>query len=604
MMHQSSARTALEGGIECFIYQMLNGEPERIDQSRDSVLDICRDWPDALLKIIFARQECMEVRLVEFMHITDYFDTVFKQLEWTLQYSSFLAIAITGPSEDVIRDSVADAIAGINPRRRGPAHEEFCNQYNINPATEALQLELDELDSIPPDDGMEASLLKHPFMCDNKKTPAGMIDTFHERVDISQTTTNQNGRIMRRRAISAAGYTYYYCTHPHCKGSIAVSQTGFVTPVRAHTCIPVNVEVTPDDWSELVQVLAQRMREAPTRSPYGILAEMAEETYKWDRMIYTSRHSTLARMVGDSYQMVDNEPLSDCPFERLEASRDFVRYHSRGRKPLLILATDFMISSAASVSWLMIDGTFKCSPRAFKQVVTLLGEDTATGRFVPIVYMLLRNKEKKSYRYAFKILSTLVHFPSVEIVSCDYEDGLRTEVEKWISSENMNCRFFGCKFHFSQCIYRRLRNSVSVDRNSLLVVFEVFVGFAYLTRKEILECLSEMERRDHPLKSFVEYFTSYWMPRYDIWNLSEVDDYVIERATNNAIESFNATVGKSFDKHPRMERFICGMKKISMAKQRDVELGVKYGAKKKVQRPEKREILWKFNSWMSQWPSK
>lgn len=572
----------------------------RPPKNREDILQVAVQRPPLKVRCCLDdRHASIELYLAEFIRITEAFDSFILFLFADFRDMTPFPIYLPHGTEQVARECIQTALAGDDPRNISPEHKLFCEENEIHPAAkDELDTDLAWIANSPPelDECDDAPIYEMAFG-DSGYLPCRA----HEPVDISQTTTLQHGRLMRRRA-ATKDTVYYYCTSPGCKGSIAVDASGTVREVKPHVCAAPNMGITSWDWDELNRELASRLSGTSGGSGFRVLREMAEEREKWTAMIYNARHCELVRMLQSVSH--EKESVAESPFDLCPASSDFLLYHSVTPRPLIIMATSFMVEESEKVSWILIDGTFKACPKQFTQLVTFLGEDIDTGMFTPLVYMLLEDKTRESYRYALAILRTIMHFPKAQMISCDYEEGLRQEVEQWIIMEQMKCKFFGCKFHFSQCLYRKLQKcSDPKIRRELYNIFQLFSGFVYLTKKEIDECLDKIEEREHPFGKFVEYFKSYWMPRYNTWNLSGVDDYMYTRCTNNAIESFNALVGDALPRHPKMERFVTTMKRISLTKQRELDLGFER-AIKEATRPEPREIIWRFDRWVKQWTLK
>ena len=73
---------------------------------------------------------------------------------------------------------------------------------------------------------------------------------------------------------------------------------------------------------------------------------------------------------------------------------------------IMVIGSDDMLAFSRSVDWVLFDGTFKCVPKPFYQLVTVLGCSIQTRKFVPIVHFLLPSKTQATYRAMFEILDT------------------------------------------------------------------------------------------------------------------------------------------------------------------------------------------------------
>ena len=104
-----------------------------------------------------------------------------------------------------------------------------------------------------------------------------------------------------------------------------------------------------------------------------------------------------------------------------------------------------------------MDATFRCCPRPYKQMFTILGQ--FQGHVVPLVYALMTRRGIGQYRQVFQCVKTAVrerthhHWRPAQIV-CDFERVLWTSIE----TELPRARLQGCYFHFTQCLFRKVCN--------------------------------------------------------------------------------------------------------------------------------------------------
>ncbi|CAI6376617.1 unnamed protein product [Macrosiphum euphorbiae] len=96
------------------------------------------------------------------------------------------------------------------------------------------------------------------------------------------------------------------------------------------------------------------------------------------------------------------------------------------------------------------DGTFKIAPAIFSQVFVILAE--ALGGVHPLIYALLPNKQEKTYTHLFKMLNQLKPGLNPTSISCDFEQAIL----KSIKTEYPNTEIYGCLYHFSKNVYKKL----------------------------------------------------------------------------------------------------------------------------------------------------
>ena len=62
---------------------------------------------------------------------------------------------------------------------------------------------------------------------------------------------------------------------------------------------------------------------------------------------------------------------------------------------IMVIGSDEMLEFSQSVDWIMFDGTFKCVPKPFYQLVTVLGCSIQSRKLVPLMHFLLPGKTQQ-----------------------------------------------------------------------------------------------------------------------------------------------------------------------------------------------------------------
>ncbi|KAE9529659.1 hypothetical protein AGLY_011755, partial [Aphis glycines] len=106
---------------------------------------------------------------------------------------------------------------------------------------------------------------------------------------------------------------------------------------------------------------------------------------------------------------------------------------------------------------IFMDGTFSYCPKYFYQLFTI--HTVENGNYIPLVFLLLPNKETKIYEQAFNSLIEVctsklsIHFqPKICIV--DFEQS----IHKAVLTVWPNIILRGCRFHLSQSWWRKIQN--------------------------------------------------------------------------------------------------------------------------------------------------
>ena len=103
-----------------------------------------------------------------------------------------------------------------------------------------------------------------------------------------------------------------------------------------------------------------------------------------------------------------------------------------------------------------MDGTFTYCTKYFHQLLSIHG--IKNGCYVPLIFCLLPNKEKKSYKLAFEHIVQkcleigLIFYPRKIVV--DFELTIHLAIkEQWDVVE-----IIGCRFHLKQAWWRKIQN--------------------------------------------------------------------------------------------------------------------------------------------------
>lgn len=104
---------------------------------------------------------------------------------------------------------------------------------------------------------------------------------------------------------------------------------------------------------------------------------------------------------------------------------------------------------------ILVDGTFKCCPKPYTQIVTLHGR--FHDRVIPFAFCLLKGKQVGVYRKLLRVLKDKVlqvtgQNLNPHVVICDFEVSLITAIQTELPHTSVK----GCYFHFTKSIWRRV----------------------------------------------------------------------------------------------------------------------------------------------------
>lgn len=199
---------------------------------------------------------------------------------------------------------------------------------------------------------------------------------------------------------------------------------------------------------------------------------------------------------------------------------------------------------------LFIDGTFNVVPYHQEQLLVVMA--TLLGKTRPIAYVIMSHRTEEIYTKVFKFLRDAILpanncFYSPTKVTMDFEIGLRNAAKNVWPAISV----FGCNFHYSQALKRKaesydyLREKITncpkhkeilmmFMRASLLPMEMVFDGIDAI--KNLVENDKDLKLN---FKSFIDYFNSTWMQRY---NPNDWCVYGLRYRTNNHIEGYTSKI--------------------------------------------------------------
>lgn len=160
-----------------------------------------------------------------------------------------------------------------------------------------------------------------------------------------------------------------------------------------------------------------------------------------------------------------------------------------------------------------------CRSHAFS--ANCLGTQKPTShlffQLFPLFFVLMSDKKTKTYEKVFKYIEDNVwKFQPAQFMT-DFESGLR----KAISSYFPNAPLYGCWYHYSVSIRRRLMTlnmyRVITDDPAGLMIYRMFLSLPLLPQERILDGFNfiKNEARKNGLfkefREFFKYFDNFWI---------------------------------------------------------------------------------------------
>ena len=156
-----------------------------------------------------------------------------------------------------------------------------------------------------------------------------------------------------------------------------------------------------------------------------------------------------------------------------------------------------------------IDGTFKTSPKHFKQIWIVRGHiGTAC---VPLMYFLIEDKSSPSYSKALELIKT--HCPDFDsaVFMVDFEKSEHSA----LLTQFPNAIIKGCLFHWKQCLLRRFRKLPGYAGNELMKSnLHAVYGLAFVPVDDVSvgwTCIKSLLTQYPATAAFITYFESTWL---------------------------------------------------------------------------------------------
>lgn len=199
------------------------------------------------------------------------------------------------------------------------------------------------------------------------------------------------------------------------------------------------------------------------------------------------------------------------------------------------------------------DGTFDISPTFFKQIYSL--HIIKNGTLIPCVYAMLPNKKQTTYNKMFKMVKSFIT-NDPKSINMDFEKAAMNSAQMIF-----RCKIYGCFFHLSQSIFRRVQNKGYVAEYALndefRHSFKLIQALAFLPPKDVVTGFNQIKKSSpESFECILNYFERFYIgklkpnsktqrvvPMFPIecWNVFERVKQRLPR-TNNNVENWHSRI--------------------------------------------------------------
>ncbi|XP_026730338.1 uncharacterized protein LOC113495674 [Trichoplusia ni] len=341
------------------------------------------------------------------------------------------------------------------------------------------------------------------------------------------------------------GNTLWRCTIQACGAVLTLSKYEDVLKNNEHFCTQNKVtqfvqEVVDDIHQEAMSTLDPLpevyKRKLNNLLDQGInLTQDIPEFKNVKTTLYNKRNKSLGvkRLFGKSPTDVQ-VPNSFCNF--------ILADYNDGKRRILLFATQKSKDELGRCRHLYCDGTFKSVPKPFKQLYSIHGD--IDGVVKPLVYALLCDKKKSTYKLLFQLLKTTVPNTQVDFFKSDFEEAAMSG----FLAVFPNAVVSGCFFHYKQALRRKSRD-LGLSKNS---IFRKHVALCTLLPHLPITDLDEawlyimsQSPQDKNVTKFNDYMVAQWL-EHRFWK-GKFTCYGEKNKTNNFVESHYSEINKKIN---------------------------------------------------------
>uniref|UniRef100_A0A0N5CBP1 MULE domain-containing protein n=1 Tax=Strongyloides papillosus TaxID=174720 RepID=A0A0N5CBP1_STREA len=286
-----------------------------------------------------------------------------------------------------------------------------------------------------------------------------------------------------------------------------------------------------------------------------------------------------------NYKCVSNDPS----FLNTIDNRPFIRVI---QNDMILCVSNIGLEMMAYANIVSSDGTFEKSSSDHQQIYNF--QAMVAGRFYLSVFVLMKNKNKNSYRIVFQLIKDMVEHEyeekkdgfipfSKKILFIDKEMAVINVASTiWGSKVRLCCfhtisafqkklRNLNLKKYYSSIQRYNFRNISSTDHLEFYDIIQAIYTLPYFPYEHMIKFwkdelkLSLNKLKIHPtrIKQFVDYIDSNWMEKKGCYHPEQMSIYGLDIRTNNACENFHSVMKKCslFLKKGRVNK-VCGALKL------------------------------------------
>lgn len=357
------------------------------------------------------------------------------------------------------------------------------------------------------------------------------------------------------------------CSNRSCSATIKISENIDIRILHeaAHKCQP-NIEKT-----EVIKIvnLCKEVA-ANTSTPMPQVYEEAFQATKdagYDILNAIPKFSNISRTLYNVRNRELNVPKTH--FSRCEDviipqkyKHSFLLFDddSEPENRIIAFCTETARETITNIQTFFLDGTFSSCCKPFYQLYCIHGDvnsDDNNSNIVPLIYVLMSNKQERSYERLFtSLMQNLPTWTPLTII-VDFEIAVINVIKKIFP----DVKLLGCNFHFKQALAKKAHalqlNDIEEKRHLAMCA-----ALAHIKKQDIEDAwlhIMENAPQNDAVTKFNDYFVAQWLENNSIefiWNV-----HGARHRTINLAEAWHKRLNNKMGKRkPKMLQFLDTLK--------------------------------------------
>lgn len=366
--------------------------------------------------------------------------------------------------------------------------------------------------------------------------------------------------------------TTWRCYRRDCQGRLVIYGS-VKKPTTVHNHAPNSAEIEVFNIKQSIKDAARTSLETPRNIIDGCTAGTSSEAAVMLPSYNGLRRAVQRERIKNDKKLKPYNHASEIILEdiRTKKGANFIIWDhtDTDRNRIVMFGTAENISLLSEFKHWCIDGTFKTAPLVFVQLLTV--HALVDEKAVPLVYVLLCNKQEGTYRKVLTKIKNLEPYIQPESVICDFEAGLFNAINKVFPETEV----VGCFFHLGQNLWRKIQELKLTDsyRTSEVIRLQckMLIALAFVPIRDVQFAFEVIaEHFNVEMKPLLLYWEKNYVGRrllniparfpIEKWNLFERTTRNLPR-TNNSVEAWHNSFKTSVAcHHPGVNKLIEHMK--------------------------------------------